>query len=116
VYYAEEASGGSGALPLLVVVAFAAFVYFLMIRPQQKRRREVESMQSTMGPGDEIVTVGGLHATVADVGDDFVMLEIAPGVTAKFARAAIGKVTRKAADKDAAASEEEESTGGPDAG
>jgi preprotein translocase subunit YajC len=114
VYYAAESSGGSSALPLLVVVAFAAFVYFLMIRPQQKRRREVESMQSTMGIGDEVVTVGGLYGIVTEVSDDTVMLEIAPGVSAKYARAAIGKVNRKAAAAEEPPSDEE-STGTTDA-
>jgi preprotein translocase subunit YajC len=107
VYYAAESSGGSSALPLLVVVAFAAFVYFLMIRPQQKRRRDVESMQSTMGLGDEVVTVGGLYGIVTEVDSDTVMLEIAPGVTAKYARAAIGKVNKKAAVEEEPADEEE---------
>jgi preprotein translocase subunit YajC len=107
VYYAAEPSGGSSALPLLVVVAFAAFVYFLMIRPQQKRRREVQDMQSTMGLGDEVVTVGGLYGVVTEVADDYVMLEIAPGVSAKYARAAIGKVNQKAAVEEEPAAEEE---------
>ncbi|WP_432975565.1 preprotein translocase subunit YajC [Dactylosporangium sp. CA-233914] len=114
MYYAAETSGGSSALPLLVVVAFAAFVYFLMIRPQQKRRREVENMQSAMGIGDEVVTVGGLYGIVAGIEDDTVLLEIAPGVTAKYARAAIGKVNKKAAVEDDSASDEE-STGTTDA-
>ncbi|MEV6927877.1 preprotein translocase subunit YajC [Dactylosporangium sp. NPDC051485] len=104
--YADANSGGSSALPLLVVVAFAAFVYFLMIRPQQKRRREVENMQSAMGLGDEVVTVGGLYGTVVEVTDDTVLLEIAPGVTAKYARAAIAKVNKKAAVEEDAADEE----------
>jgi preprotein translocase subunit YajC len=107
VFYAAESSGGSSALPLLVVVAFAAFVYFLMIRPQQRRRREAENMQSSMGVGDVVVTVGGLYGTVTEVGDDFVMLEIAPGVAAKYARAAIGKVHEKAAVEEEPVAEEE---------
>ncbi|GAA2370434.1 preprotein translocase subunit YajC [Dactylosporangium salmoneum] len=110
MFFADANSGGSSALPLLVVVAFAAFVYFLMIRPQQKRRREVENMQSAMGIGDEVVTVGGLYGTVVEIVDDTVLLEIAPGVTAKYARAAIGKVNKKAAvDEDTADEESDES-------
>jgi preprotein translocase subunit YajC len=114
VDYAAETSGGSSALPLLVVVAFAAFVYFLMIRPQQRRRREVQSMQSTMGIGDEVVTVGGLYGVEVEVDDETVLLEIAPGVSAKYARAAIGKVNRKA-DAVAEPIAEEESAGTADA-
>ncbi|WP_433048408.1 preprotein translocase subunit YajC [Dactylosporangium sp. CS-033363] len=113
--YAAETSGGSSALPLLVVVAFAAFVYFLMIRPQQKRRREVQDMQSTMGLGDEVVTVGGLYGIVTEVDNDTVMLEIAPGVTAKYARQAIGKVNRKAATEEEPAADDEPAAPTPDA-
>ncbi|MGI5237566.1 preprotein translocase subunit YajC [Dactylosporangium sp. CA-139066] len=106
--YADASTGGgSSAFPFILLAGFAIVVYFLMIRPQQKRRREVESMQSAMGVGDEVVTVGGLYGIVAEVNDDTVLLEIAPGVTAKYARQAIGKVVQKAAADDEAANEEE---------
>jgi len=98
VYSAEGPSSGgsSGALQLLLIVGFFVLIYFMMIRPQQRRRREVQNMQSAMGAGDVIVTVGGLYGTVVAINeDDTVLLEIAPGVTAKFARQAIGKVVEK---------------------
>ena len=63
VVAAAEGGGGSFA-PLLLIVLLFGVMYFMMIRPQQKRRREAQSMQSSLGPGDEIVTIGGLHATV----------------------------------------------------
>jgi preprotein translocase subunit YajC len=69
-------------------------MYFLMIRPQQKRRREAAQMQSALGAGDSVVTIGGLHATVVAVEDDVVLVEIAPGVEVRFSRPAIAKVTR----------------------
>ena len=87
------ASGGGGSFtPLLLIVLLFGVMYFLMIRPQQKRRREAQAMQSSLGPGDEIVTIGGLHATVVSVDDDVVTVEIAPGVHVKFARPAIARV------------------------
>ncbi|MFG1608963.1 preprotein translocase subunit YajC [Actinoplanes sp. NPDC049265] len=79
-------------MPLVLIVLLFAVMYFMMIRPQQKRRREAQAMQSTLGPGDEIVTIGGLHATVVSVDDDVVTVEIAPGVNARFARPAIARV------------------------
>src|SRR5690348_16596329 len=69
-------------------------MYFMMIRPQQKRRREAQQMQSALGPGDQIVTIGGLHATVVDVADDVVTVEISPGVNVRFARPAIAKIVK----------------------
>jgi preprotein translocase subunit YajC len=78
----------------LIVLLFGV-MYFLMIRPQQKRRREAQSMQSSLGPGDQIVTIGGLHATVVSIDDDVVTVEIAPDVQVKFARPAIAKIVRQ---------------------
>jgi len=80
-------------MPLLLIVLLFGVMYFMMIRPQQKRRREAQAMQSALGPGDEIVTIGGLHGTVVAVDDDVVTLEIAPGVTARYSRPAIARVT-----------------------
>lgn len=53
-------------------------------------------MQSAMGAGDEVITVGGLYGTVQAVEDDSVLLEIAPGVVTRYARAAISKVVTSA--------------------
>src|SRR5258705_12510413 len=70
VNYAAETGGGGSAFPFIILIGFAIVVYFLMIRPQQKRRREVENMQSSMGVGDEIVTVGGLYGIVVEIDTD----------------------------------------------
>jgi len=87
----DQQAGGSLVtfLPLILIVAA---VYFLMIRPQSKRRREAQQMQSQLGPGDEIVTIGGLYGTVTAADDETVTLEISPGVTARYARGAVAKV------------------------
>jgi preprotein translocase subunit YajC len=91
---AAQAGGGGSFTPLLLIVLLFAVMYFMMIRPQQKRRREAQAMQSTLGPGDQIVTIGGLHAGVVSVDDDVVTVEIAPGVNVRFARPAIARVVR----------------------
>jgi preprotein translocase subunit YajC len=92
VSLAAQAQGGGSFTPLLLIVLLFGVMYFMMIRPQQKRRREAQAMQSALGPGDEIVTIGGLHATVVAVDDDVVTVEIAPGVHARYARPAIARV------------------------
>ncbi|HEV7712645.1 MAG TPA: preprotein translocase subunit YajC [Asanoa sp.] len=63
-----------------------------MIRPQQKRRRDAQSMQSTLGPGAEVVTIGGLYGTVIETDAETVTLEAAPGVHVKYARPAVARV------------------------
>jgi len=92
VTLAAQAQGGGSFLPLLLIVLLFGVMYFMMIRPQQRRRREAQAMQSTLGPGDQIVTIGGLHGTVVAVDDDVATLEIAPGVHARYARPAIARV------------------------
>ena len=79
-------------MPLLLIVLLFGVMYFMMIRPQQRRRREAQAMQSSLGPGDEIVTIGGLHATVISIDDDVVTVEISPGVHARYSRPAIARV------------------------
>jgi len=76
-------------------------MYFMIIRPQSKRRRAAMDLQRTVSLGDEVVTVVGLHAKVAGIDGDLITLEIAPGVNARYERAAIARVIR--ADDTAAA-------------
>lgn len=94
------ASGGSNLLTFLPIVLLVAAMYFLMIRPQSKRRREAQEMQSRLGAGDEVQTVGGLYGTVTAVDDESVTLEAAPGVEMRFARGAIARVTTRRAVED----------------
>jgi preprotein translocase subunit YajC len=95
VLVAAQAQGGGSFLPLLFIVLLFGVMYFLMIRPQQKRRREAMQLQAALAPGDDIVTIGGLHATVISVDADVVTLEIAPGVNVRYARPAIARVVQR---------------------
>src|SRR3954451_1370457 len=104
VSFAAQAQGGGSFTPLLLIVLLFGVMYFMMIRPQQKRRREAQAMQSRLGSGGQIVTVGGLHATVVALADDVVTVEIAPGVNVRFARPAIARVGPR--DEPAAVAEE----------
>ena len=98
---ASKTSGSGSGLSLWIMLALlVAAMYFLMIRPQQKRNRRIADMQSAMGPGDEVVTIGGLYGTIQSVDDDTVMLEIAPDVVTRYARAAISKVVESATESD----------------
>ncbi len=92
---AEQASSGSGLLTFLPIILIVAAMYFLMIRPQSKRRREAQELQSRVAPGDEVQTVGGLYGTVTAVDDESVTIEAAPGVDLRYARGAIARVTNK---------------------
>jgi preprotein translocase subunit YajC len=76
-------------LPFLVIII--AF-WFLLIRPQQKRQRKIRELQSQLSVGEKVMLTSGIYAEVRGVGDDYVLVEIADGVTVKVARAAIGQV------------------------
>ena len=77
-----------GFLPLLLI---GVVFYFLLIRPQNQRRRAQMDMQSSVEVGDEIVTTAGIYGTITEIDDDFgiVTLEIAPNTEIRLARAAV---------------------------
>jgi len=74
------------------MVGLLVVMYAVLIRPQAKRRREMLQMQQTLGVGSEVVTIGGLYGTVISTDDETVTLEVAPGVTNRYARAAVARV------------------------
>ncbi|MFV2020043.1 preprotein translocase subunit YajC [Micromonospora sp. LOL_023] len=100
----DGGAGGASFMPILMIGLLFGVMYFMMIRPQQKRRKEAEQMQSSIGPGDEVVTIGGLYGTVASIDDETVMLEVSPGVHERYARPAIARVVPKTDDTIAAES------------
>ena len=79
-------------LPLVFI--FVVF-YFLMIRPQSKKAKEHKQMVGALAKGDEIVTNGGLLGKLVKVGDNFVEVELAEGMTVKLQRNAIANVMPK---------------------
>ena len=96
-------SGGSSAL-LTQVVFFAAIFaifYFLLIRPQQKTKRDRESMLAAVKKGDRVVTSSGLHGTVTGLGEHTVTLRVADQVKLEFDRAALGRIVEGQGDRDA---------------
>nr|WP_175543738.1 preprotein translocase subunit YajC [Micromonospora pattaloongensis] len=107
LYAAPEGGGAGSFMPILMIGLLFAVMYFMMIRPQQKRRREAEQMQASIGPGDEVVTIGGLYGTVASVDDETVVLEVAPGVQTRYARPAVARVVSKAERAEPVADEAE---------
>lgn len=94
--WAQAAPAGGdpimGFLPLILI--FVVF-YFLLIRPQSKRQKEHKKMLEALDKGDEVVTNGGLFGTISDLGDNFVQLDVAEGVSVKIQRQAIAATLPK---------------------
>ena len=63
------------ASPLIMMIAMFALMYFMMIRPENKRKKETEEMRSAIRNGDVITTIGGIIGTVVDVKEDKVVIE-----------------------------------------
>lgn len=82
---------------LPMIIAFFAIMYFLMIRPQQKRERERLSMLSAVSKGDNVITTGGICGSVVGMSDDRVVLRVDENVTMEFVRGAIAQVLPKEA-------------------
>lgn len=79
---------GSLATMWPIPVMFVA-MYFLMIRPQQKRAKEQKSMMDALAKGDEVVTAGGILGKVAKVNDSYITVEIAAGTEVVVQKASI---------------------------
>lgn len=72
---------------ILIVVLF----YFLLIRPQQKRQREHNELVESLGVGDKVVTIGGVHGTIKRIDEDTLVLEVADNVRITLSKTAVAK-------------------------
>jgi preprotein translocase subunit YajC len=98
---------GSGSLVFLVLMV--GVFYFLLIRPQQRRMKAMQSLQSSLQLGDEIVTSAGFFGTIRRFDGEVVTIELSPGVEARVNRRAIsGKVSSEALAEPAEVADEEE--------
>ena len=77
---------------ILVLVALFGLMWFLLIRPQRRRSQAQMVMQDQLRAGDEIITAGGLHATVRSIEDDVLEVEIAPETVARLDRRAVAAI------------------------
>jgi preprotein translocase subunit YajC len=96
--YAQAAGGGAGSvfasfIPLILIFAI---MWFLLIRPQQKKLKEHQAMVAALRRGDEVITQGGLIGKVTKVKDDGELeVEIAPNVRVRVVRNTISQVVSK---------------------
>lgn len=74
---------------LLPFVLIAVIFYFLLIRPQQQKQKEMQQRQDSLKVGDKVVTIGGIYGIVREVLDAAVRLEVAPNVLIKFDKRSI---------------------------
>ena len=82
-----------GGFLILIVILAAAWLLFIV--PSRRRRQSHQAMQDSVDLGDEVITAGGLHGFVREIGDDTLKIEIAEGVVATLDRRAVAAVARE---------------------
>jgi preprotein translocase subunit YajC len=93
--------GGQGIVAFLPFVVILAVFYFLLVRPQNKRAKEQREMLSKIAAGDEVTTSGGILGKVTDVGDQYLTLEVASGVSIKLQKGQVAQLLPKGTVKSA---------------
>ena len=92
----------SGAAPqnpmmgmLVPMLLIFGIMYFMMIRPESRKRKEHQKLVDTLKPGDKVITSGGIHGVIANVKDKIVLVKIADNVKVEMQRSSIQTVLTK---------------------
>jgi len=99
-HYFNEDIGGSdmktGLYNIVLILVFIPLIYFMLIRPQRKRDKEVTSMRAALKPGDNIVTIGGIVGKIVRIKDDRILIETGSSKTKmEIIKSAVGSVVGK---------------------
>lgn len=86
---AQEAPQGGGMSMLFSFVLIFVIFYFIIIRPGNKRQKELKARQDALKPGDKVVSAGGIYGIIREVQDEAVKMEVAPNVVIKIMKAQI---------------------------
>ncbi len=89
---AGASPAGAGIVTFLPFILIILIMYFLMIRPQNKKQKETQKMLDALKKGDKVITIGGIHGTVSNVKDDTVTVKVDEGCRIEFNRTAIASV------------------------
>ena len=81
---------GGGIQMIVMLVGLFAIVYFFMIRPQNKKQKEIQKFRNALEVGQDVITIGGIHGTIKRIEDnDIITLSVSTGVEITFDRSAI---------------------------
>ena len=101
--YADGAapSVGGSIMDFIPLIAMVGVFYFLVLRPQMKRAKEMKVMIAALQKGDEVITTGGVMGSVTKVGENYVGVEVAEGINLTIQKGAIQTVLPKGTIKSA---------------
>lgn len=90
----DSAPQGGNYSMIIMMVVLLAVMYFFMIRPQNKKQKEIQKFRDALTVGQDVVTIGGIHGTIKNINaeEGTVTLEVATGVKIVFAKEAINPV------------------------
>jgi len=95
VYAQSAPQQGGGSSFLIMMVLFFVIFYFMLMRPQMKQAKEHKKLIENLGKGDEVVTTGGLLGRIIEIGDNFIVLEVAKETEIKVQKHAISALMPK---------------------
>jgi preprotein translocase subunit YajC len=95
----EQQSPGGGNIMWIMLIAMFAILYFFMIRPQNKKQKEIANFRKSLGVNQNVITAGGIHGKIKDIKDNYVVLEIADSVKIKVDKSSIFASSENAQDK-----------------
>ena len=101
---AQVGGGMGGLVTFLPLILILLIMYFLMIRPQNKKQKETQKMIEALKKGDKVITIGGIHGTVASTKENTIIVKVDDNTRIEFNRTAIATVI---VDKPAAAQTQE---------
>ena len=93
--YAQAAGGAAAITSFVPLILIFGIMYFLLIRPQQKKLKEHKAMVAALRKGDQVITQGGIIGKVSKAGETEVEVEIADGVKVRVVRSTITQVLNK---------------------
>jgi preprotein translocase subunit YajC len=95
LWVVTPAPGSGGLSMMLPILLFIPLLYLLMIRPQQKKQKQWQSMLSSIKTGDRVTTSGGIRGIIMSIKDDSIVIRVAPdSVKLEVAKNAIASVTQ----------------------
>ena len=77
---APAAAPGGGSMMWILLIAMFAIMYFFMIRPQNKKQKEIANFRKSLQVNQRVITAGGIHGVIKEINDNDIVLEIASNV------------------------------------
>ena len=104
----KDSSPGTGLFQILFLfLIFGGLAYFFFIRPQQKQRRDQQTMLDSLRRGDHIVTIGGIHGRIEGIKERVIVVKVADSVKIEMNKASIAQVVKRKDDNESALQDSE---------